>query len=59
VFPNAHHGPAFVAEESVYFSVTNFVSGKFRQPVCRAIFWPSSMLGATVPETTVYENGGF
>jgi hypothetical protein len=56
-FPNPHHLPAGATQSAVYDPVAGFVAGQFlfpERPVVRRL---GRVLGASMPETAVNENG--
>jgi hypothetical protein len=59
MFPNTQHTPTRPPQCPRHEQITFFIRRKFAPPERAVTFWLSGVFGATVPETTVHENGEF
>jgi hypothetical protein len=57
MFPYVDWAPTFSQKCHVLFCITLTILLQFLRPPFAIILWDSAMIGATVPETAVHEDG--
>lgn len=57
VLPNPYHGPARISKPSIGVSIALDIGLDFCSPPHGIVLWPRAVLGASMPEASVQEDG--